>query len=65
MVLVLVQISLAALAFIRSDVFGGSNGGGARRVAVAPVGGVYVAGTTISATGDSDAFIRNTARTAL
>lgn len=56
--LFLVQISLVALTFIESDVFGGPNHDDARRVAFAPDGGVYVAGTTLSADGDSDAFIR-------
>src|SRR5687767_1915751 len=57
-VLFLVQIPLVALTFIQSDVFGGPNHDDARRVAFAPDGGVYVAGTTLSAAGDSDAFIR-------
>ena len=57
-VLCLVQIPLLALTLIQSDVFGGPNHDDARRVAFAPDGGVYVAGTTLSAAGDSDAFIR-------
>ena len=57
-VLFLVQIPLVALTLIHSDVFGGPNHDDARRVAFAPDGGVYVAGTTLSADGDSDAFIR-------
>src|SRR5688572_11045529 len=57
-VLFLVQISLVALTLIQSDVFGGPNHDSARRVALGPDGSVYVAGTTVSADGDSDAFIR-------
>ena len=53
-VLFLVQIPLVALTLIHSDVFGGPNHDDARRVAFAPDGGVYVAGTTLSADGDSD-----------
>ena len=56
--LLFVQIPLLSLTFIQSDVFGGPNDDDARRVALAPDGGVYVAGTTLSADGDSDAFIR-------
>jgi len=56
--LLLVQVALVALTLIQSDVFGGPNHDDARRVALAPDGGVYVAGTTLSADGDSDAFIR-------
>src|SRR5262245_15876012 len=56
--LLLVQIPLVALTFIESDVFGGPNNDNARRVALAPDGGVYVAGTTVSGDGDSDAFLR-------
>ncbi len=56
--LLLVQIPLLALTLVRSDVFGGPNHDQARRVAAAPDGGVYVAGTTLSADGDSDAFLR-------
>jgi hypothetical protein len=54
----LVQIPLLALTFIEADVFGGSNDDSARRVAFAPDGGVYVAGTTLSSDGDGDAFLR-------
>jgi hypothetical protein len=53
-----VQITLLALTLIQSDVFGGPNNDSARRVAFAPDGGVYVAGTTVSTDGDSDAFLR-------
>jgi hypothetical protein len=56
--LLLVQIPLLALTLIQADVFGGPNHDDARRVAFAPDGGVYVAGTTLSADGDSDAFLR-------
>ena len=56
--LFLVQIPLLALTLIQSDVFGGPNHDDARRVAFAPDGGVYVAGTTVSADGDGDAFLR-------
>ena len=56
--LFVVQISVLALTFIQSDVFGGPDADNARRVAVAPDGGLYVAGATISADGDSDAFVR-------
>jgi hypothetical protein len=56
--LLLVQIPLLALTLLQADVFGGPNHDEARRVAFAPDGGVYVAGTTISADGDGDAFLR-------
>ena len=56
--LFLVQIPLLALTLIQSDVFGGPNHDDARRVAFAPDGGVYVAGTTVSPDGDGDAFLR-------
>ena len=57
-VLVLLQVPLLALTLIQSDVFGGANHDSARRVAFAPDGGVYVAGTTVSADGDTNAFLR-------
>ena len=57
-VLLLLQIPLLALTLIRVDVFGGPNTDSARRVAFAPDGGVYVAGTTMSSDGDTDAFLR-------
>ena len=56
--LCLVEIPLLALTLISSDVFGGPNHDDARRVAFAPDDGVYVAGTTVSSDGDSDAFLR-------
>src|SRR5688572_1848955 len=56
--LLLVQIPLLALTIIQYDVFGGASRDNARRVVLARDGGVYVAGTTLSADGDSDAFIR-------
>jgi hypothetical protein len=56
--LFLVQIPLLALTFIGADVFGGPNHDDARRVAFAPDGDVYVAGTTVSPDGDGDAFLR-------
>src|SRR5688572_15328914 len=56
--LCLVQIPLLALTLIQSHVFGGPNQDNARRVAFAPDGGVYVAGTTLSGDGDGDAFLR-------
>src|SRR5690242_17163265 len=56
--LCLVQIPLLALTFVESDVFGGANHDAARRVALSPDGSVYVAGTTVSADGDGDAFLR-------
>ena len=57
-VLLIIQISLLALTFISSDVFGGPNHDNARRVAFVPDGGFYVAGTTVSGDGDGDAFLR-------
>jgi hypothetical protein len=57
-VLLVVQIPLLALTLIQSDVFGGPSRDNARRIAFAPDGGVYVAGTTLSADGDTDAFLR-------
>src|SRR6188474_1598963 len=56
--LVLVQVSLLALTFIESDVFGGAGGDIGRRIALAPDGGFYVAGNTESDDGDNDAFLR-------
>jgi hypothetical protein len=56
--LLVVQIPLLALTLVQSDIFGGPNHDEARRVASAPGGGVYVAGTTLSGDGDSDAFLR-------
>jgi hypothetical protein len=56
--LFVVQIPLLALTFVAADVFGGANQDAARRVAFAPDGGVYVAGTTVSPDGDGDAFLR-------
>jgi len=58
MALLLVQIPLLALTFLASDVFGSSNNDHARRVAFAPDGSVYVAGTTLSGDGDGNSFLR-------
>ena len=58
LLLVLVQIPLLALTLIQADVFGGPNHDRASRVAFAPDDGVYVAGTSVSGDGDTNAFLR-------
>ena len=56
-VLVLVQIPLLALTLLQERTWGGPARDDANEVAFAPDGSVYVAGTTMSADGDRDAFL--------
>ena len=56
-VLLLVQIPLLALTLLQARTWGGVNQDNASEVAVAGDGSVYVAGTTITADGDADAFL--------
>ena len=55
--LLLVQIPLLALTLLQEAAWGGANSDDANEVAFASDGSVYVAGTTISADGDADAFL--------
>jgi len=52
--LLIVQAALIALTFLQEDTWGGAGRDGADEVAFASDGGVYVAGTTVSADGASD-----------
>ena len=55
--LLMVQTALIALTFLQEDTWGGAGRDGADEVAFASDGSVYVAGTTVSADGDFDAFL--------
>ena len=55
--LLIVQTALIALTFLQEDTWGGAGRDGADDVAFASDGSVYVAGTTVSADGDFDAFL--------
>jgi hypothetical protein len=55
--LLLVQIPLLALILLQERTWGGANHDDANEVAFASDGSVYVAGTTVSADGDFDAFL--------
>jgi hypothetical protein len=55
--LLLVQIPLLALTLLQERTWGGTDQDEANEVAFAADGNVYVAGTTVSADGDRDAFL--------
>ena len=55
--LLLVQVPLLALTLLQERTWGGANTDDANEVAFASDGSVYVAGTTVTADGDIDAFL--------
>lgn len=55
--LLLLQIPLLALTLLQERTWGGANDDNADEIALASDGSVYVAGTTITADGDRDAFL--------